>query len=104
MADSPDPIIDSLIRDFGGNYTFALDLLDSYRQDRSSLEPSWREYFDRLNGAASYVPEQPAAASAPQPTPAPAERATLVRQEPAAVARPQASSSKAMVVPAILPG
>jgi hypothetical protein len=32
-----DPVIDSLISDFGGNYVFALDLLDEYRQDRRAV-------------------------------------------------------------------
>ena len=47
-----DPVVDSLISDFGGNYVFALDLLDEYRRDRRSVEKSWRVYFDALLGVA----------------------------------------------------
>ena len=122
MATATDPLLDSLVNDFGGNYVFALDLLELYRQDRRSVEKSWRDYFDRIAGlpaedddprattqpAAVAVPVQPVAAAAPQAAPAaPAEaapqarEATLVRSEAQA---PVATRSKAMVVPAILPG
>ena len=47
---SADPLLDSLISDFGGNYVFALDLLEQYRQDRDSVDRSWRDYFDRIAG------------------------------------------------------
>ena len=43
-----DPLLESLINDFGSNYVFALDVLEQYRHDRRSVEASWREYFDRL--------------------------------------------------------
>jgi 2-oxoglutarate dehydrogenase E1 component len=124
-----DPILDALVSDFGGNYAFALDLLEEYRKDRKSVDGSWREYFDRIVGTppeprpeaapAGLAPEAPAAtppaaqpaatpaASAPEaPASAPAEVVVdtkpvkLVRAEPA----PAASRSKALVVPAILPG
>ena len=51
-----DPLIDSLVADFGGNYTFALELLEQYRLDRNSVDPSWREYFDRMMGVAPPPP------------------------------------------------
>ena len=44
-----DPLLDTLVNDFGANYVFALDLLEEYRRDRGAVEPSWREYFDRLS-------------------------------------------------------
>ena len=45
-----DPLLDKLVSDFGGNYVFALDLLEQYRQDRKAVEPSWRAYFDEALG------------------------------------------------------
>jgi len=119
MATATDPLLDSLVNDFGGNYVFALDLLGQYRQDRRTVEKSWRDYFDRIGGLpaeaddtraaaqpAVPAPVQPAAAAAsPQATPAaaavPAREATLVRAAPQS---PVATRSKAMIVPAILPG
>ncbi len=56
-----DPLLDVLVSDFGGNYVFALDLLEQYREDRRSVETSWREYFDRQLGV---TPD-------PEPLPAP---------------------------------
>ncbi len=137
-----DPILDALVGDFGGNYVFALDLLDEYRKDRQAVDESWREYFDRITGARGAAPAagttqaapaavttQPAPAAAPAaasaaPSPAPvagdgsgaaaspaaaspaaaevvARPVQLVRAESGA---PGASRSKALVVPAILPG
>src|SRR5439155_21329379 len=98
-----DPLIDSLVSDFGGNYTFALELLEQYRLDGNSVDPSWREYFDRMTGVA---PRAPAPARGPGEPAATASPATarpigLVRQEPAAAVR---ARSQALVVPAILPG
>src|SRR5262245_42050896 len=100
-----DPFLDTLVNDFGANYTFAVDLLGQYRQDRRSVEPSWREYFDRLMGvegpppdghAVTVTAQEAPAESTPRPT-------TLVRAEPAA---PPAAreKSKALIVPALLPG
>src|SRR5688572_16691157 len=80
-----DPIVDTIINDFGANYVFALDLLEQYRGDPGSVEPSWREYFDRITGA----PSPPAAAAPPPPEPAPdgAESAIPPSEpEPAATA------------------
>ena len=118
-----DPLLDSLVNDFGGNYVFALDLLEQYRHDRQSVDGSWREYFDRLAGVppsrdetgpaearpkvAEPAPEpvvtEPApTAQTPAAPTAPAREVTLVRQERAVAAVPE--KSKALVVPAILPG
>ena len=94
MSQPADPLLDSLVNDFGGNYVFALDVLEQYRHDRRSVEASWREYFDRLLGVA---PEP-----VPEAVPEPAPLRTLVRQEaPAVAAR---GRSKAVAIPAILPG
>jgi multifunctional 2-oxoglutarate metabolism enzyme len=99
-------ILDSLVNDFGGNYVFALDLLEQYREDRRSVEPSWREYFDRILGAPP-EPEKPAEA---------ARIATVVTEaRPAgsagALVRPDgpsqpavAAKSKAVAIPALQPG
>src|SRR5216684_7418526 len=47
------------------NYTFALELLEQYRLDRNSVDPSWREYFDRMMGVAPPAPArvEPAASA-----------------------------------------
>src|SRR5215831_12689893 len=45
-----DPLLETLVNDFGGNYVFALDLLEMYREDRGSVDPSWRSYFDKATG------------------------------------------------------
>jgi 2-oxoglutarate dehydrogenase E1 component len=103
-----DPILDSLVNDFGGNYTFALELLDEYRADRGSVDPSWRAYFDRVLGVPAEPQPEPAPVHEAPPAPqreAAARVATLVRQEPTAPAPLAAGQkSKALVVPAILPG
>ena len=117
-----DPILDALVGDFGGNYAFALDLLEDYRKDRRSVDGTWREYFDRITGAQPKADPEPAAAapaaatqggspaveSAPSTAAAPAASGSPVAD---VVARPvqlvqlaPASRSKALVVPAILPG
>ena len=100
-----DPIVDALVSDFGGNYAFALDLLESYRQDRRNVDRSWRSYFDKVlglpaepeddGGALVYDLAKAPAAQAAAPAPEPVR--TLARQE--APAR-----SRALVVPPILPG
>ena len=57
MPETPaDPLVESLVNDFGANYVFALDLLEEYRRDRASVEPSWGQYFDRLLGVAAPPP------------------------------------------------
>jgi len=70
MSTTPaDPLLETLVNDFGGNYVFALDLLEQYRKDRASVEPSWRTYFDVATGA-TRVPEPKAGAPAAAPEPA----------------------------------
>lgn len=114
--------LDSLIADFGGNYAFALDLLADYERDRGSVDPSWRDYFDRMAGAplpepaggdgrlAGARPAAPPLAGAGD-APAPADATgsdvgakplALTRSEPTAAV--VGARSKALVVPAILPG
>ncbi len=107
MATATDPLLDSLVNDFGGNYVFALDLLEQYRQDRRTVEKSWRDYFDRIAGlpaesddARAAVQPTPASPAAPAAAAVPAREATLVRAE----SQTPATRSKAMIVPAILPG
>ncbi len=105
MATATDPLIDSLVSDFGGNYVFALDLLEQYRNDPASVEPSWRDYFARISGRKA-EPEptpQPAPAAAPAPTPEPvkAVEVTIVKAQAMV---PAPARSKALIVPAILPG
>ena len=93
-----DPLVDALVNDFGANYVFALDLLQQYRRDRRSVDSSWGEYFDRLHGV---EPAQRAMTVEAQAAPAQAQATSLVRSAPSA---PATRSSKAMIVPAILPG
>ena len=103
-----EPLFERLIADFGGNYVFALDILGQYRQDRRSVDASWREYFDRALGR---LPETDAPAiavvanEAPRPG-APAtgtdERRALVRPDAPAMAT--AERSRAVALPSILPG
>ena len=112
-ATAADPLLDALVRDFGGNYVFALDLLDQYRADPASLDASWREYFDRLGGVASAAAVVAARAdeSARVTSPAsPAGTVTVVSggAPTASSAGPAAAvparTSRGLVVPAILPG
>jgi 2-oxoglutarate decarboxylase len=53
-------IFERLASDFGANYAFVLGVLEQYRGDRRSVDPSWRAYFDRLGGAvlAEPLPER----------------------------------------------
>src|SRR6476620_6209596 len=94
-----DPLVDALVKDVGGNYVFALDILEQYRSNPQSVDASWREYFDRLLGVPKPEPKpEPApqpngpawtaggAAAPAAPVPAAAAKpatGTLVRQEPA---------------------
>ena len=50
MSTAADPLLETLVNDFGGNYVFALDLLEQYRQDRKSVDATWRAYFDKALG------------------------------------------------------
>lgn len=54
-----DPLLETLVNDFGGNYVFALDLLEMYREDRASVDPSWRSYFDKATGRPPEVETAP---------------------------------------------
>ena len=106
-----DPLLETLVNDFGGNYVFALDLLEQYRQDPGSVEPGWRSYFDKATGRAPEPAPPPAAAVAPPPAPVAAVPAAApVRTAPSAtpptLARePQAgSASKAVARVTVLPG
>ena len=104
---SADPLLETLVNDFGGNYEFALDVLDQYRNDRRSVDPSWRDYFDRTLGVPP-EPEPPtgngreAAATAAAATTNVTTASAVVRSAPATPA--PAEKSKAVVLPAILPG
>jgi 2-oxoglutarate decarboxylase len=97
-----DPLLDTLVGQFGGNYVFVLDMLEQYRHDPRSVDPSWKEYFDRLNGAVS-------------DTPSPSSAQAAIPAAPAAAAPPQVSivpartemrraEGKDLMLPAILPG
>jgi multifunctional 2-oxoglutarate metabolism enzyme len=103
------PLLETLVNDFGGNYVFALDLLEMYREDRGSVDPSWRSYFDKATGRPAdgestpvtvIVQEAAKPAEPKQATAAPLQ--TLVRQESQGVAPKE--RSKAVALPAILPG
>ena len=59
MSVPADPLLETLVNDFGANYAFALDLLQEYRQDRRGVDPTWREYFDRVTGTPSADEEPP---------------------------------------------
>src|SRR5258706_7260323 len=53
-----DPLLETLVNDFGGNYVFALDVLEQYRSDRRSVDASWRDYFDKALGVPSEPPSR----------------------------------------------
>ena len=81
MSTTPaDPLLETLVNDFGGNYVFALDLLEQYRKDRGSVEPSWRTYFDVATGAASVreAKAEPEPKTAPEAGPAPGPAVTVI--------------------------
>jgi 2-oxoglutarate decarboxylase len=117
MSTTPaDPLLETLVNDFGGNYVFALDLLAQYRQDRSSVETGWRAYFDRATGAgtdaeaaakatpAVTVIDAARPASATEGTAAAGPgRLTLARTEPE---KPAAGAGRSTAVArvAVLPG
>jgi 2-oxoglutarate dehydrogenase E1 component len=95
------PLEDNLANDFGANYEFALGLLDDYRRDRASVEPSWRDYFDRLLGVAAAPPAPVTLAAPSTPGDGAARTATLVRSPSPA---PATRDSRALTVPVLLPG
>ena len=105
-----DPLVDALVKDFGGNYVFALDILEQYRSNPQSVDASWRQYFDRLLGVAPKA-EPPPPPNGPAWT-AGGASGTLVRQPPThdgGRGRQEGTSlardkGKALAVPAILPG
>ena len=108
-----DPLLDTLVDQFGGNYVFVLDLLEQYRMDPQSIDPSWKDYFDRLNGAATGLPHAgPAAAEPTTAAPAPAEapraeaapQVSLVTTRPATSTDVRRAESKDLSLPVILPG
>jgi 2-oxoglutarate decarboxylase len=96
-----DPLIDRLIGDFGGNYVFALDVLEEYRRDRRGVDPSWRAYFDAATGAPPEPEPSPVTVivneGGASPSPPAPERQTLARREVPAGSRAVARTS-------ILPG
>ncbi|HSB60121.1 MAG TPA: multifunctional oxoglutarate decarboxylase/oxoglutarate dehydrogenase thiamine pyrophosphate-binding subunit/dihydrolipoyllysine-residue succinyltransferase subunit [Vicinamibacteria bacterium] len=103
-----EPLLETLVSDFGGNYVFALEVLERYRADRRSVDASWRDYFDKALGAAP-EPESPrgnggdgAGSSVAVLVQEPSRTGTLVRQ-PAPSGAPR-DRSKAVALPAILPG
>jgi 2-oxoglutarate dehydrogenase E1 component len=102
MPESPaDSLLDALVNDFGANYEFAVGLLEEYRRDRSSVDASWRQYFDRLMGVPA-EPERPVTVSAQAaPADAAARTATLARS---GAALPATRDSKALTLPVLLPG
>src|SRR3989442_50389 len=108
-AEASDPLLETLVNDFGGNYVFALDVLEQYRSDRQSVDASWRAYFDKALGVPP-EPEPPsrgkggdgASGRGAVVAKESARKGTLVRQEPPGV--PARDRSKAVAIPAILPG
>ncbi len=107
MSTTPaDPLLETLVNDFGGNYVFALDLLEQYRRDRASVEPGWQAYFDLALGRPAEVEPRPVTviareAAKPEPTaPAPGGLTSLARQPlPSAAER-----SRAIARVPVLPG
>ncbi len=109
MPQSEDePLLDALVRDFGANYAFALDLLQEFRRDRQAVDASWRFYFDVLTGVAA-----PSTAAAPAPSektrPAPsAESAAPVDVTPTTIVAPGTSAlpvrARPLAITPILPG
>jgi 2-oxoglutarate decarboxylase len=108
MGTAADPVLETLVNDFGGNYVFALDLLEQYRQDPRSVDATWRAYFDKALGrppeaappAVAVVVGEASKAAAPETLRSGLH--TLIRQDapaPAAVGR-----SKAVSRVSILPG
>jgi 2-oxoglutarate decarboxylase len=106
-----DPLLDRLVTDFGGNYVFALDLLDQYREDPRRVDPTWKRYFDEALGVEStatppvtvIVKESPGNEARPRGSGAPSDdRPTLARRDVPAAAAP--SRTAAVARTSILPG
>ncbi len=108
MSTTADPLLETLVNDFGGNYVFALDLLEQYRQDRRSVDATWRAYFDKALGLPPEAEQTPVTVivnEAPKAAPAAAPGAglqTLARQDVPVVAA--GDRSKAVARVSILPG
>ena len=90
---------------------FALDSLEQYRRDPQPVDASWREYFDRLLGRPRSPADRclnPPPASRGHGAAGGAAKPPLVRdghaRAPQEPPRPARERSKAMAVPAILPG
>ncbi len=111
------PILEALVRDFGGNYFFALDLLEQYERDPRQIDASWREYFDNATGRTTAgVKGSERGTASEEPLPAPgavttalstAAEAEVVSALAAPVARPAIAArpmSRAIALPTILPG
>jgi 2-oxoglutarate decarboxylase len=108
MSTAPaDPLLETLVNDFGGNYVFALELLEQYRKDRDSVDAGWRTYFDVASGATARPSPSPVtvipaeAKTAGSATPAPgASLQTLAREpEPAAGGRRSTAVARVPVLP-----
>ena len=109
MSAAADPLLETLVNDFGGNYAFALDLLEQYRQDRRSVDATWRAYFDKALGFPPEAESAPvtvivneASKAEPRSPAAGAGLQTLVRQDAPALAAGERSKAVARV--SILPG
>jgi 2-oxoglutarate dehydrogenase E1 component len=106
-APSADPLLETLVGDFGSNYVFALDQLEQYRQDRRSVEQGWRDYFDRRLGVAQpegdAVPVK-ATTAAPPSAAAPLARAEARTEPPTLQRSAPPERSKALAVPSLMPG
>lgn len=110
MATTPleAPIVDVLVRDFGGNYFFALDLFEQYERDPRTVDASWRTYFDEATGR-SPDGANGGTIQAPAPAPnVPVAQAEVVANTAMAQALPTTvtakPASRAIVFPTILPG
>ena len=109
MGAAAEPLLETLVHDFGGNYVFALDVLEQYRHDRRSVDASWRSYFDKALGQppegdsvpVTVIVEEAPKAQPAAPPPGPGLQ-TLARQDVPAVAPAERSQAVARV--SILPG
>src|SRR6476469_302814 len=109
MPETASPLIDALAEQFGSNYVFVLDLLDQYQRDPQSVDASWRDYFESLNGTVKEASvarpaETPAPAPVPAPAPAPEARPAAQAMITAAAPMMRRAADKSLMVPTILPG
>jgi 2-oxoglutarate decarboxylase len=100
MSTPADPLLETLVHDFGANYAFALDLLQEYRRDRKSVDATWREYFDKATGVASDEEARPAAAAREgdsiQPVAAIVDERAEAARESAEAGRPEQARGAAL--------